>query len=301
MRCHCITTVPHCGSVCSHAVDGRQLPCRTISTAASCGCLLVFVLHTASASFHRQQARHLLCTQQALHVACKAQCALQRSIVQPATSAVQYVVSSFAELRYLHSALRCCCSPHHQAATPACILLMTLRPAPTVRWASTAPAAEQQHQSVTVATGLPMQPRRASPQRASEQTQGLAAVSQKHSALRSMHTNLRIVVQHACLIAEIQCVEPSLPECAAWYTCNEQPTLHGAACCCLCCIVTPAVNKPGYRYIPSTVGQPTAALCPANTFSQGLARQARCNPCPAGLKMDPAGDAVRTSTAVCSE
>lgn len=59
------------------------------------------------------------------------------------------------------------------------------------------------------------------------------------------------------------------------------------------------VNKPGYRYIPSTVGQPTAALCPANTFSQGLARQARCNPCPAGLKTDPAGDAVRSSAAVC--
>ncbi|WIA29475.1 hypothetical protein OEZ86_011976 [Tetradesmus obliquus] len=59
------------------------------------------------------------------------------------------------------------------------------------------------------------------------------------------------------------------------------------------------VAMPGYRYIPSTAGQPTAARCPANTFSAYTGRQARCSPCPAGMKTDPDENGLRTSAGVC--
>ncbi|KAF8057265.1 hypothetical protein HT031_006073 [Scenedesmus sp. PABB004] len=69
------------------------------------------------------------------------------------------------------------------------------------------------------------------------------------------------------------------------------------------------VNQPGYYFIPDTtpVGtggltgtNHTAALCPANTFSPGLRRQAACTPCSAGLRTDPSDPVTgRTSVAVC--
>jgi hypothetical protein len=62
-----------------------------------------------------------------------------------------------------------------------------------------------------------------------------------------------------------------------------------------------AVNKPGYRYVPSTVGKPSAVLCGANSYSAGFNKQKACTPCRSGMKTDPAATGLQTSAVVCSE
>ncbi|WIA43795.1 hypothetical protein OEZ86_010215 [Tetradesmus obliquus] len=49
------------------------------------------------------------------------------------------------------------------------------------------------------------------------------------------------------------------------------------------------VNKPGYSYTAptsDTAGDPSVAECPENTFSTGYKRQAKCTPCPSGMRTE---------------
>ncbi|KAF8066436.1 hypothetical protein HT031_002760 [Scenedesmus sp. PABB004] len=69
------------------------------------------------------------------------------------------------------------------------------------------------------------------------------------------------------------------------------------------------VNRPGYFFVADATGvglgnltgsNHRAGLCPDNTYSPGLRRQAACQPCPGALKTDPADPPTnRTTSAVC--
>jgi hypothetical protein len=69
-------------------------------------------------------------------------------------------------------------------------------------------------------------------------------------------------------------------------------TLHNP--CCL-----PAVNMPGYSYSINSAGQPSASLCPLNTYSPGMKKQRACVPCPTGFSTN--GRTGASSPTACGE
>jgi hypothetical protein len=63
----------------------------------------------------------------------------------------------------------------------------------------------------------------------------------------------------------------------------------------------PAVNPPGYKYVPSA-SNPTMVACGKDTYSLGLRFQTECTPCPSGFATSPVNAlGSHTSPAVCSE
>jgi hypothetical protein len=68
-------------------------------------------------------------------------------------------------------------------------------------------------------------------------------------------------------------------------------------------LVLPAVNPPGYRYVPRTsLGTPGIAPCELDTYSTGYAKQLTCTSCPGGFKTKPDNLAgSQTGPDVCSE
>jgi hypothetical protein len=102
----------------------------------------------------------------------------------------------------------------------------------------------------------------------------------------------------------LPCVCSTLAPCSTADDANFAASKHlNLKSCCSCSYSHPssAVNKPSYRYVPSTVGKPSAVLCGANFYSAGFNKQKGCTRCPSGLETDPAATGLQTSAVVCSE